>query len=467
VCVLGCSLAASTTEASSADQVARLLNQKKYHQAEQLLVETIKQAPKSTSSYEKLSQLYADEQRTGEAIAIMEKRMALQPKSTKAAVQLATLYQEHGDHEKSLNVIKTIPPASRPARVLPTMAGNYFALSRAADAQKTVSEILRLAPKNSELVPQLAKSLLKMGSVGDARGLLTVAQEHQTVTPSFLSALAQVEARTGQPDQARATVDRALAMDPNHADALIAKSHLDGAAGNWKASIASLEKVLSNGPPRVDVLKSIVFASMQIDDLQMAHDRALELYQLDPQSSESGLALIAVLVRGAHWGEAGPILDKLLAQDPTDKRAHLAKGIVEYNLGNMASASEHLHASLGQGAADAEGHYMLGMVAKQAGDIPKATEEMEASLAGNPNKMEALSSLGQFYLQLGDAEKAKTVLERAIQKGSLDSQNHYQLAQAYRKLGMNNEAREQMEIFRKLSARTVPQPSGETPVSPK
>jgi predicted Zn-dependent protease len=110
---------------------------------------------------------------------------------------------------------------------------------------------------------------------------------------------------------------------------------------------------------------------------------------------------------------------------------------------------------------------MLGMVAKQAGDIPKATEEMEASLAGNPNKMEALSSLGQFYLQLGDAEKAKTVLERAIQKGSLDSQNHYQLAQAYRKLGMNNEAREQMEIFRKLSARTVPQPSGETPVSPK
>ena len=168
---------------------------------------------------------------------------------------------------------------------------------------------------------------------------------------------------------------------------------------------------------------------------------------MDPQSSESGLALIAVLVRGAHSGEAGPILDKLLAQDPTDKRAHLAKGIVEYNLGNMASASEHLQASLGQGAADAEGHYMLGMVAKQAGDIPKATEEMEASLAGNPNKMEALSSLGQFYLQLGDAEKAKTVLERAIQKGSLDSQNHYQLAQAYRKLGMNNEAREQMRYF--------------------
>ena len=466
-CVLVCSLAASAAEVSSGDKVARLLSQKKYQQAEQLLLETIKKNPKSSSSYERLAQLYGDEQRIGDAIAIMEKRMPLPPRSTAAAVELATLYEEHGDHEKSLDVIKAIPVASRPARLQPIMAANYFALSRAAEAQATVGEILRLAPKNPELVPQLAKSLLKMGSVGDARGLLSVAQEHQKVTPSFLSALAQVQARTGKIDEARASVDQALALDPKHADALIAKSHLDGAAGNWKASMESLEKILANGPPRVDVLKSIVFASMQIDDLQMAHDRALELYELDPRSSESALALVAVLVRGSHWGEAGPILDKVLAENPTDKRAHLAKGIVEYNLGNMTSASEHLRASLGQSAADAEAHYMLGMVAKQAGDIPKAAEEMEASLAGNPNKMEALSSLGQFYLQLGDAEKAKTVLERAIQKGSADSQNHYQLAQAYRKLGMNDQAREQMDIFRKLSARTVPQPSGETPVAPK
>lgn len=461
-----CVVGTTATDPSSA-QLARLFDQRKYKQAEDFLLESTKKSPKNVRAYERLGKLYADEQRIGEAVAIMEKRIALPPKSTHATAQLATLYQEHGDHQKSLELVKKIPLASRPSRLLPVLAANYFALNRAEDAQKAVAEVLRLAPKNPELVPQLAKSLLQRGAVGDARGLLAAAEKHQTLTPSFLSALAQVQARTGQPEVARATVDRALALDPNHADALIAKSHLDGITGNWKAAVESLGKILAKGPPRVDVLKSMVFASMQVDDLQTAHDRAVELYELDPQSSESALALAAVLVRGAHWGEAGPVLDKVLAKNPTDKRAQLAKGIVEYNLGDMNNAEARLKASLGQGAGDSEAHYMLGMVAKQAGDIPKARQEMEAALAGNPNKAEALSSLGQFYLQLGDPEKAKAVLERAVQQGSTDSQNHYQLAQAYRKLGMNDQAREQMEIFRKLSARTVPQPTGETATSPK
>lgn len=467
LCMLTVGWASATTvKDQTGAQADRLIAQRKYKQAEVFLRESIRNAPKNARAYERLSKLYSDEQRIDEAIAIMKKRLALAPKSTQAAVELATLYEKHGDHEKSLQLVKSIPVPARPSRLLPVLAGNYFALHRAEDAQKAVGEILRLAPKNPELVPQLARSLLQAGAVGDARGLLMLAEKRQRVTPSFLSALAQVQARTGQPEQARTTIDQALALDPNHADALIAKSHLDGMAGNWTAALESLGKIFGQGPPRVDVLKNMVFASMQIDDLQTAHERAVELYELDPDSV-SALALVAVLVRSSHWGEAVPILDRVLAANPNDKRAHLAKGIVEYNLGNMNNAAEHLKSSLGQGAADAEAHYMLGMVAKQSGDIPKATKEMEAALAGNPKKAEALSSLGQFYLQMGNPEKAKTVLEQALQQGSTDSQNHYQLAQAYRKLGMNDQAREQIEIFRKLSARTVTQPTGETATSPK
>ena len=70
-CVLVCSLAASAAEVSSGDKVGRLLSQKKYQQAEQLLLETIKKTPKSSVPYERLGRLYSDEQRIGDAIAIM------------------------------------------------------------------------------------------------------------------------------------------------------------------------------------------------------------------------------------------------------------------------------------------------------------------------------------------------------------------------------------------------------------
>jgi uncharacterized protein HemY len=92
---------------------------------------------------------------------------------------------------------------------------------------------------------------------------------------------------------------------------------------------------------------------------------------------------------------------------------------------------------------------------------------MEAAVRLNPAKAEALSSLGQFYLQQNELPKARTMLEQAVAKLPDDSQNRYQLAQVYRKLGMTDKAREQMEIFQKLSARNVSQPVGEASAGPK
>jgi tetratricopeptide (TPR) repeat protein len=439
----------------------RLMHEGKYKEAEKLLLDSIRQNRNDSRAYEMLGTLYADEQRVDEAVAILEKGATRTPKRLKIGVNLAALYQQRGDFKKSLQTAEAIPATSRPQRLLPVMAADYFGLSRAEDAQHVVGEILRLAPKNPELVPQLAQALLQQGAVGDARELLSVAAEHQPKTASLLSASAQVQAHTGQDSDARRSLVEALTIDPNHTDALLAKAHLDGRSGDWKAAIASLKKVIAQGPPRVDVLRNLVYAGMQIDDLETAHNAAVELYDLNPNSTENALALAAVLVRASHWGEAGTLMDKVLATAPSDKRAQLVKGIAEYNLGKIESANSHLNASLGQGAADAEAHYMLGLVAKQGGDIPLATREMESALAANPRKLEALTSLGQFYLQLGEAERAKAVLERAVKAASADSQNHYQLALVYRKLGMEEKAREQMEIFQRLTVRNVPQPTGE------
>jgi len=78
----------------------------------------------------------------------------------------------------------------------------------------------------------------------------------------------------------------------------------------------------------------------------------------------------------------------------------------------------------------------------------------------DPANARALPALGQFYMQLGEAAKARTVLEQAVQKLPDDAQSHYQLALAYRKLGENEKAKEEMNVFQKLSVRKVAQPLG-------
>lgn len=441
--------------------------QGRFLEAEAQFQKAIEADPKFMDAYSNFGSLCAEEGRIDDAIIVFERALSLQPAGTKAKVALAALYQRKGEYEKSLKTIEQIPMKSRTDNLLPVLAANYIGLNRSAEVKVAVGEVLEKSAVNPELAPQLAMFFLRKGSAGDALELLRIAGTRQKQTSTFLGVLAKAKLLGGKPDEAKAAAKKALALNPKNADALFVQARLAGSAGDWKTAVDRLKKAVVSAPPTSENLQSLVYAAMQIDDLQTAHDAAQDFRSLWPDSLDSGLVLSAVLVRGSHWGEAKPLLDAILAQNPEDKRALLASGVVEYNLGNMDEAKKKLIASLGQDAGDAEAHYVLGLIEKQLGDIPAATIQMEAAVRLNPGKAEALSSLGQFYLQQNELPKARAMLEQAVQKLPDDSQNRYQLAQVYRKLGMTEQAKEQMVIFQKLSARNVTQPVGETTSSPK
>jgi tetratricopeptide (TPR) repeat protein len=440
--------------------------QRSYREAEELFKQALHLNPALVKAPLRLAGLYVEEERVDEAIRVYEGIQKLQPQNVKVREQLSILLEQKGEHQKSLELAKSIPVSARPDRLLSVMVADHLGLNQSEDAQSIIGEILRKAPTNPELVPQLASIFLRQGMAGDAAQLLQIAEPHQKITASFLAAVAHAQSATGRPDLAKATIAKAFELDAKHPGVLIEKARVDSNAGDWRAAIESLQEILRRTTPRSSVLRNLVFAALQIDDLQTAHNAALDLYELNPDSPENALALSVVLIRASHWGEAKPLLEKVLAARPEDKRAQLALGIVQYNLGGIDQATRLLSASLGQGAEDSEAHYMLGLAAKQRGDIPTAAREMELSLEGSPSKPEALTSLGQFYLLLNDVEKARMILEKVVDRIPNDAQTHYQLGLVYRKLNLMDKAREQMEIFQKLNVRRIPQPTGESPDLP-
>jgi Flp pilus assembly protein TadD len=207
---------------------------------------------------------------------------------------------------------------------------------------------------------------------------------------------------------------------------------------------------------------------MRDNDLVAAHNAALDLLDIQPDSADAALTMCAVLIRASHWGEADPLLDKVLSVRPGDKRALVGKGVVDYNMGRIDDAQKHLTASMVDGGTDPEANYYLGLVAKQKGDFPAAANYMELALKGAPEDVEAMTTLGQIYLALGDAEKARPLLEQAVSKVPKDSQTHYQLALAYKKLGLTDKAREQMALFQQLTVRQgAQQPVGQVMKEPR
>ncbi len=175
---------------------------------------------------------------------------------------------------------------------------------------------------------------------------------------------------------------------------------------------------------------------------------------LRPEETASALAFAVVLVEGNHWGEAKPLLEKVLSQSPNDKGAQLAMGVVQYNAGDLAAAKKYLTAALG-GPDDGNAHYFLGLIAKQQGDFSEAIAEMEQSVAIQRHNPKAFGQLGQLYLQQNDLPKARAALEKAIEQAPDEPQNHYELARVYNKLGSEGRSRRATQALPEAASATA------------
>ncbi len=436
--------------------------QGKYKQAEGLWVKAAQADSKTLEPIEDLAKLYAEEDRFDDAVPLYETLLSSSPQNAKFQTELAALYQKQGHYQKSLDLAQNLPAKSRPDHLLIVIVADYIGLKRGPELQKAVDDVVRRAPADPDLVPQLANVLLDHGMVADAGELLRMVAKHQHATANSLAAVAKMQAMSNQPETAQASVNKALQLDPKSRDALIIAARLAGTKGDWQSATSFLERAQKTGPPTPDLLQNLVFACMRDNDLIAAHNAALDLLAIQPDSPDAALTMCAVLIRASHWGEADPLLDKVLSVRPADKRALVGKGVVDYNMGRIDEAQKHLTASMGDAAADPEANYYLGLVAKQKGDFPAAANYLELALKSGPENVDAMTTLGQIYLALGEAEKARPVLEQAVNKLPKDSQTHYQLALAYKRLGLTDKAREQMALFQQLTVRQgAQQPVGQ------
>jgi tetratricopeptide (TPR) repeat protein len=440
--------------------------QGKFLDAERMFRGAVAANPKSAAALRNLGRLLTEESRYKEAIAVYEQI----PKPSRAARTLseqANAYARAGEFQRSLEIAHAVPAERRPDALLPVIVADCIGLKRQQEMQTTVGEVLKRAKANPQLVADLAEVLLRNNMVGDAGELLKVAVNNGSTTPAILAAEAQVQARTGHPEEAKGTIRKALAADQKQAEALWVGARIAGGEKDWKTAFQYLKQMWTVTPPRPEMLQALIFAAMQMGDLQTAHDAAFDWQHIEPNSVESTLAMSAVLIQGLHWGEAEQLLKPAMEKYPNDKRIRLALGNAEYNLGKLDEGEKNLRASLGVPSGDADTHYKLGLMAKQQGDLEAATEELEAAVAGDGNNGDALTALGQLYVQANENEKARAVLERAVKVMPANPQSHYQLSIVYRRAKLPDLAQEQLQEFEKLSARETPGPPGELSASPR
>ena len=268
---------------------------------------------------------------------------------------------------------------------------------------------------------ELAARLLDAKKADAARDRLRRAADLAPAEPEGWKLLAQVEESQERFGDARAAWEKALAVDPDDAEALLAAGRLALREGDLEKARRHLGAVLGASPDEVGARLRVTAA--WLDAKQPAEALAA--------ASGGGDARLLYL-RGValeqlrRWSDAA---DAFAAVEPAtgelyaSARAGLAYALVR--AGRPADAVRAARRGLAERPADAALLFALGQAYDRAGQRDAALAQMRSVLAVKPEHAEALNYLGYSYAERGERlEEAQALLERAV---ALDPENGYYL----------------------------------------
>jgi tetratricopeptide (TPR) repeat protein len=163
--------------------------------------------------------------RVKEAVVELEAAVKIDPRETAARRELARAYTRAGNLSGAVEQFRQLrQQAQRDPEYAYQLGRAYMQLSAWC-----IGEITRVAPDSARVYQMLAENRVAQGRTGEAVRAYLKAAAADPRLPGIHLALAQIYVQEGKPDEARAEIERELAIVPENAMALAFKRKLDSA----------------------------------------------------------------------------------------------------------------------------------------------------------------------------------------------------------------------------------------------
>jgi len=305
------------------------------------------------------------------------------------------------------------------------------------DLPNEALEALSAIPPENRQAPDvlnLTGNVLMRLERPDAAAKLYAAAFAARANPEFLYNLARAQSVSQRKEEAIATYERVLDLQPDYFEAAYNLCVLFKEAGLPTKALERLEALVAGSPENSRLHFTLGNLYEELGRAEEAVALLTKAVKLAPEEPEYHFALGLAEFRGGNPRAAASYR----------KAAELAPNRPKYpyNLG-LALMAEGKHEEAVQAFSRAEqldadyfeAVYNRGMALLKADKPQRALEVFNRARSMNPGSHQVYNNIGLAYTALGDSRSAATAYSKAIQLDSSDATAYFNLALLYRKAG--------------------------------
>ena len=252
--------------ASSAkiDQAAALYNNRRFTEANGLLIELLQDDPQNPKALSLLAGVMAALGNVEEGMTLSRQALAIQPELFLVQVMAAHVCTFAKEFERAeTHFQNALSKSPKDAGTLYSYAHNLLAQSRFEDALKQFEKVVQLEPLNHDAQVKTAALHGRLGNFEHAKAILTDLLDDSPRDPEALNELGLVQKSLGRDEDALTLFQKAVNIDPGHAKANLNLATALQTRGDADAAADYLDRFEKRNPTlQVSLLNALVLPTV-------------------------------------------------------------------------------------------------------------------------------------------------------------------------------------------------------------
>jgi tetratricopeptide (TPR) repeat protein len=347
----------------------------------------VKIEPDNVDDHLLLGRLYRLNNDLQKAESELKTAVKLDPNSEEAVTTLAMLYTDEGDTSHALQVLKSVPDASRSAKLYSALGTAYEQRKDYKDAIEAFRKAVMLDRDNLDAIRGLAENLMNDGQYDAALEQYKVIVDSNPEDAQTYVRMSEIYRHQGKYDQALESLKKADALVPDMAAVAYNMAAVYEAQGRYDDAIKLLQDLLKKTDSnqqedrnnRSIFLERLGTIYRDQENYPAAVDTFHKLATLggDENARAGYQEMIDTYRESKQWPQATAVAKEAVQKMPNDRDMRMVLDAQLADTGDVDSAIADVHSMLKGGPEDRDVYLRLGIIESRTKRWKEAAESLD------------------------------------------------------------------------------------------